>query len=49
MTKILVVLLSLILLTMGQTVKVCEICKQCVDCSPDVMTDSYIDEIHALL
>jgi hypothetical protein len=27
----------------------CDICKQCVDCLPEIMTDRYVDEIHTLL
>jgi hypothetical protein len=49
MSTSLFVLFLLGLVSLAQSQAGCFVCRQCIDCPPDVMTDSNIDEIHALL
>lgn len=41
--------LSLLLLAVTISAKECLICSQCVDCTPEVMADPYLDKLDALL
>ena len=49
MRRISLLVLTLVLTFTLSSQNTCNVCQDCIDCSPAVMADSYIDEIHALL
>ena len=46
---LLILKLTLLALTQTQPTLTCTVCNQCTNCSNDVLADTYIDTLHAML
>lgn len=46
---LLIPMLALLAFTQTQPTLACTVCNQCTNCSNDVLADTYIDTLHALI